>query len=120
LEVVDGLSHISFGGKDQCCESFIVVLDLDVSARLFNTNRLVCKTETYILGGTDLLESLENFGISKFRVSEDSTSRLNRLNDLVGHVASEGESRRIGIYLHRSSQSLLGSCRHSVSQLCLW
>jgi hypothetical protein len=55
----------------------------DVNARSFNTERLVCKTETYILGGTDLLESLEDLGISKFRVSEDSTSRLNRLNDLV-------------------------------------
>jgi hypothetical protein len=65
LEVIDRLTHVSFGGKDQCSQTVVIVFDL-LSA--------IFQCLTYILGGTNLLQSLHYFRISQLRVPQNRTS----------------------------------------------
>lgn len=68
---------------------------------------------THIFHLANLLQTLQNLGVPQLAISQDGTSRLYRLDDLVGHVASEGETSRVGVYLHSSTERLLCSGRHS-------
>jgi len=65
LKIVDGLTHISFGGKDQCAQTVIVIFDLE--SAMYNEY-------THVLRSTDLLESLHDFCVPQFRVPQYRTS----------------------------------------------
>jgi len=78
LKIIDCLTHISLGSEYQRSKTIIIVFDLS-SALLHDY--------TYILSGANLFETLHDFCIPQFRVPQDRTSRLNRLDNLVGHVA---------------------------------
>ena len=72
LQVVDGLSHVTFGGEHQRRDAIFREFDL--------------------LGLADLLETLDNLTISEAGVAKDSTARLEGLDDFVGLIAGEGEA----------------------------
>ena len=72
LQVVDGLSHVTFGGEHQRRDAIFGEFDL--------------------LSLTYLLETLDNLTISEAGVAKDSTARLEGLDDFVGLIAGEGEA----------------------------
>ena len=72
LQVVDGLSHVTFGGEHQRRDAVFGEFDL--------------------LGLAYLLEALDNLTISEAGVAKDSTARLEGLDDFVGLIAGEGEA----------------------------
>lgn len=114
LEVVDCLTHVALGGEYQRGEALVVRFDL-ISARRtrMTLNEAEVKTPTHLLKLAYLLEPLQHFCVAQLRIPQDGTTRLDRLNDLVGHVAGEGESGRVGVYLHRPSEGLLRPGRHA-------
>lgn len=94
LEVVDGLSHVSLSREDERRKSLVVVLD---SLRLAN-----------------LLQALEHLGVAQLAVPQDRAAGLDRLDDLVAHVAREGKAGRVRVDLHRAAERLLRAGRHAV------
>lgn len=94
LQVIDGLPHISLGAEDECRDAIIAVLD--------------------IFGLGDGHQSLHDLLVGQPRIAQDSTARLQWLNDLVALIAGEGESGSRAIDLHGPPQGLLRSTRHAV------
>jgi len=74
LQVVDGLSHVTLCAEDQSSKTILGVFDL--------------------LSFAYLVQTLDNLSIGQTRVSEDCTTRLEWLDDLVGLVAGKGEASR--------------------------
>lgn len=94
LEIVDGLPHITLGGKYERSDSVI---------RVF-----------YLLSFTDLHQARDDLGVCQTGVAEDGTARLKGLDDLVGSIACEGKAGSRGVDFHGASKSLLGARRHAV------
>lgn len=94
LQVVDRLSHITFRTKHQRGQTLVIVLDL--------------------LGLDDLQQPLDHLRIRQPRIPQDGTSRLERLDDLVGLVTRKREPGGIRVNLHRPAQGLLCARRHAV------
>lgn len=132
LEVVESLTHVSFRGEDEGGESVVGELDLagknegvrggEVSfgraegkkgTRRRRREEGRREKQTYILELAHLQQPLKNLRVGESSVTEDGASRLDGFDDLVGHVAGEGESSGVGVDLHRSSKGLLSSSGHA-------
>lgn len=94
LQVVDRLPHVSLGAEHQRRQPVVRVLDF--------------------LGLDDLQKPLDDLRVRQLGVAQDRAARLQRLDDLVGLVAREGEARRVGVDLHRAAQRLLRARGHAV------
>jgi hypothetical protein len=90
LQVVDRLSHVALCGKDERCESLVVVFHLPSALRPAMQTQ-----SAYFLEVANLLETLEHFGISQLCITQNGATRLDGFDDLVGHVARQGESGSI-------------------------
>jgi hypothetical protein len=77
---------------------------------LFLTGR---NGQTHVLQLADLQQPLQHLGVLELRIPQDRATGLDRLDDLVRHVAGQRETSGVGVDFHRSSKSLLSSCRHS-------
>lgn len=62
-----------------------------------------------------LFQPLQYLLIPQFRITESRASTLDGFNDLVAEIASETETRRIGVDFHCAAEGLLGACCHAGS-----
>ena len=84
----------TLGGEDERLEASVVVRRL--------------------LGLQHLLEALEHLLVGELREAEDGAARLDRLDDLVRHVARQGEAGGRRVDLHRAPHRLLRALGHRV------
>ena len=95
LEIVKSVSHVAFSCEDQSFNSLVV------SSQAFKPN--------------NFFESLENFNISEFRIPDNCTSTLYRLNQFAGVIAGKSKSCRCRKFSHDHSQSLLSRSSKGIS-----
>lgn len=92
LQIVDGLSHVSFCGEYQSFETRVGILDLFDVAKL--------------------QQPPHDLFVRQLRVPQDRTPRLDGVDDFVALVASQAESRRVRVDFHCPAQGLLCACSH--------
>lgn len=124
LEVVDGLAHVAFRGKDESRQPFLVVLDLRAAGGgLRGSAHALCRgswvgggneTKTHAFNLADFEQALEQLFVAQAGVPQDGTPRLDRFDNLVALVAREGEPGRVRVQFHRAAEGLLRARRHRV------
>jgi hypothetical protein len=120
LEVVDGLAHVAFRGKDESRQPFLVVLDLRAAGHGARGGCSAMHSLPWIFRVThafdlaDFEQALEQLFVAQAGVPEDGTPRLDRFDNLVALVAREGEPGRVRVQFHRAAEGLLRARRHRV------
>lgn len=94
LQVIDRLPHVTFGAEDQSRKAVVAVLDF--------------------FGFDDLQQPLDDLRVGELGVAQNCAAGLERLDDLVGLVAGEGEARGVRVDLHCAAKRLLRARGHAV------
>lgn len=94
LEIVEGVTHVAFGGKQDCFQTIFGVAD--------------------ILRLADAQETLQDIFIRETGVAQDGSPTLDGFNDFGGIVTGEAESSAARVNLHGTTEGLLCRPRHTV------
>ena len=115
LQVVNRLTHVTLGREDERRKSIVVILHLDhkIALEIRHMNEGVWRRETHLLHLTNLQQPFQYLLIPQLGIAQDRTPTLNRLYDLVAHIARKAEPRRVGEDFHCSPQGLLGAGGHA-------